>query len=245
MSDRFPAVVADDADQQRHAALAVRSRRRLLEALRSAGRPVAVGDLATAIGLHVTTARTHLRVLEAAGLVVRAPHEPVGPGRPRFFYTPVSDEPAGEGHRQLAELLAGALDTGGDKGQRRAEEAGRRWAEHQVPVSSAQSWEQAAGGLDELFGRLGFAPRRADADPGRLRIALDRCPFRDVARAHPQVVCAVHLGLLRGALSRMGMPQAAASAALQPFVTPELCLAEIATTPLSAGRGRANPPGRE
>ncbi|RBY84928.1 metalloregulator ArsR/SmtB family transcription factor [Blastococcus sp. TF02A-30] len=245
MPDCLPAVVADDADERRHAALAVRSRRQLLEALRSAGRPAAVGELAAATGLHVTTARTHLRVLEAAGLVVRALEEPVGPGRPRYVYASLTGGAAGEGHRQLAEVLAGALDAGGEKGRRRAEKAGRQWAEGEVPAGAAHSWEQAAAGLDELFGRLGFAPRRADADPGRLRIALDRCPFRDVARAHPQVVCAVHLGLMRGALARMGMPEVAASAALQPFVTPERCVAEISRSrPASDDTRGDSPSGR-
>jgi predicted ArsR family transcriptional regulator len=28
-----------------------------------------------------------------------------------------------------------------------------------------------------------------------------RCPFREIAEARPDVVCSVHLGLMRGALS--------------------------------------------
>jgi len=235
MSDRFPAVVAAE---QRQLALAARSRRRILEILRSAGRPVAVGELAAAVALHVTTARAHLRVLEGAGLVVRTPHLPVGRGRPRHYYAPVTEHAPGEGHRQLAELLAAALDAGGDEGRRRAEDAGRRWAEIQVPEPAELSWEQAFGGLDDLFSRLGFAPRRVDDDRSRLRVALERCPFRDVARAHPEVVCSLHLGLMRGALSRFGLPGAADAAVLRPFVAPELCMVEV---PRRAGRARRPP----
>ncbi len=239
MSDRSPAVV-DDLAEPRHVALAVRSRRRLLEVLHSAGRPVAVGELAAAVGLHVTTARAHLRTLEAAGLVVRTPQPPAGRGRPRHWYATVTADPLGEGHRELAELLAGALDAGGEDGRRRAVAAGRRWAEHQVPEPADLSWEQAVGGLDELFTRLGFAPRRVDAGWSRFRMALERCPFRDVARAHPEVVCSVHLGLMREALSRFGLTTIADSAALQPFVAPELCMAEVPRPRRRAGRSRVD-----
>jgi predicted ArsR family transcriptional regulator len=244
MSDRSPAVV-DDLAEPRHVALAVRSRRRLLEVLHSAGRPVAVGELAAAVGLHVTTARAHLRTLEAAGLVVRTPQPPAGRGRPRHWYATVTADPLGEGHRELAELLAGALDAGGEDGRRRAVAAGRRWAEHQVPEPADLSWEQAVGGLDELFTRLGFAPRRVDAGRSRFRMALERCPFRDVARAHPEVVCSVHLGLMREALSRFGLTTVAESAALQPFVAPELCMAEVPRPRRGTGRRGADSVGGE
>jgi predicted ArsR family transcriptional regulator len=233
MPDRPPAVALDA--EQRHVALAVRSRRRLLELLRATGGPTCAGELAAAVGLHVTTARAHLRVLEAAGLVVRTRRPPTGPGRPTQFYAPAVVEGAGDGHGQLAELLAGALDDGGEEGRRRAEGAGRRWAQHEVPDPAHLPWEQAVGGIAELFARVGFAPRRVEAGRPGFQLALDRCPFRDVARAHPDIVCALHLGLMREALSRFGQPGIAASAHLQPFVAPDLCVAGI---PGLAGAGR-------
>jgi predicted ArsR family transcriptional regulator len=225
MSGRSPTDVP--AADRRYVALAVASRRRLLEVLRGASEPLGAGELAAAVGLHVTTARAHLRVLEAAGLVVRAGRPPSGPGRPRQFYAPVSRDGLGEGHRELAELLAGALGSAGAEGRRQAEAAGRRWARYELPDASPLSPEEAVAALVELFGRLGFAPRPADADPAGSRFALDRCPFRDVARAHPEIVCAVHLGLLRGVLADVGQAGLAASAQLQPFVAPELCMVGI------------------
>jgi len=225
MSDRLPAGVPDSG--QRYVALAVRSRRQLLDVLRAAARPICAGELATAVGLHVTTARAHLRVLEAAGLVVRSLSPPSGPGRPRQFYAAVAVDGPGDGHRELAEVLAGALSAGGDEGRRRAEDAGRRWAEREVPAVAHLSSEEALGGVADLFRRVGFAPRRIDDGDGGYRLALERCPFRDVARAHPEVVCTVHLGLMRGALSRFGQAGIAEFAQLQPFVAPELCLAGV------------------
>ena len=225
MPDRSPAVVP--GAEQRYSALAVRSRRQLLDVLRAANGPVCAGELAAAVGLHVTTARAHLRVLEVAGLVLRSQRPPSGPGRPRQFFEAVAEDGFVGEHRRLAELLAGALATGGEEGCRRAEEAGRRWAQREVPAAGHLSWERAVEEVGEMFERMGFAPRRVDADRPGYRLALDGCPFRDVARVHPDVVCTLHLGLLRGALARFGLPELAESGQLRPFVAPELCMAEV------------------
>lgn len=217
------------ADGARHAALAVLSRRRLLEVLRSADEPLDVAQLAAMVGLHVTTGRFHLEVLERAGLVHRAVERAGRPGRPRQMYVAVAAPE--EGHRQLAEVLAGVLASDGNSRPQRAEQAGRRWAEEQVAAGHGLSWDEGTRRVGDLFDRLGFAPRLVD-DPGHRHLELDGCPFRDVARAYPQIVCSVHLGLLRGALHRLGMPSAAAEAAgLRPFVKPELCIADIAAPP--------------
>jgi len=75
-----------------------------------------------------------------------------------------------------------------------------------------------------VFAELGFDPRLTDSGDGRQN-ALRACPFRDLARAQPEVVCSVHLGLLRGTLAQLGaLP---ATAQLLPFVEPELCLARL------------------
>jgi predicted ArsR family transcriptional regulator len=232
-----PSTVVIDGEQP-FVALGVRSRRRLLHILRASGGPVGAAELAAAVALHVTTVRAHLRVLEAAGLVVRTAGPPTGPGRPRQFYAPAPGGWAGDAHRELAELLAGALDAGGAQGRRRAEQAGRRWAAREVPDTRSLPWGEAVEAVGELFGRVGFAPRRLGAEG--YRVALEHCPFRDVARAHPEVVCTLHLGLLRGALSRLGLPEVAESAQLQPFVAPELCMAEI-PTPRATGATSPRP----
>jgi predicted ArsR family transcriptional regulator len=80
--------------------------------------------------------------------------------------------------------------------------------------------------VTEVFAELGFDPEPA-AD--RREVLLRGCPFRAVAREHPRVVCAVHLGLLRGLLERLG--GATAGADLQPFVEPEMCVARVGRHP--------------
>jgi len=217
--------VSESAQEARYAALAVVSRRQLLDALRSAGEPLGVAMLAAAVGLHVTTVRFHLEVLEQAGLVRRAAARDSRPGRPRVLYVAVAAPDVAEGPRQLADVLVAALAADPGTGPRWAEQAGWRWAESQVAMGVGQSWDEGTRQVSGLFGRLGFAPRVVD-DSQQRHLELDACPFRDLARAHPEVVCAVHLGLLRGSLSRLGVALAE-QAALRPFVGPELCIADV------------------
>jgi predicted ArsR family transcriptional regulator len=208
-----------------HVALAVVSRRRLLAVLRAAAAPMDVAALAEAVGLHVTTARFHLEVLERAVLVRRAAEQAGRPGRPRQLYVAVEATEATDGHRRLAEALVDVLAADPAGGEQWAERAGRQWAERELPADAALSWDESTRRVAELFDRIGFAPRLVDDDQGR-HVELDDCPFRDLARNHPQVVCSVHAGLLRGALRRLHVPSAE-SAQLRPFVAPELCIADI------------------
>ena len=85
--------MTEAAPGARYAALAVSSRRRLLEVLQSAEEPLDVGQLAAAVGLHGTTARVHLEVLERAGLVRRAVQLIHGWPARRPKLTPVSPRP--------------------------------------------------------------------------------------------------------------------------------------------------------
>jgi len=218
---------ADSAAGARHAALAVLSRRRMLETLQAAGEPLDVAHLAAAVGLHVTTARIHLDLLERAGLVSRSAEHAGRPGRPRQLYTAVPSPDAREGHRQLAGVLAAALAGDAVGGSSRAEQAGQQWADTQLPAVRGLSDGEAGARVAGLFDRLGFAPRLVATEHGS-SVELGACPFRDVARAHPEVVCSVHLGLLRGALRRSGIPaRQAQQAGLRPFVEPELCVADL------------------
>ncbi len=221
--------MSESETDARHAALAVVSRRRLLEVLQSAPAPMAVAELAAAVGLHVTTARFHLDLLQRARLVRRVAKSEEGAvrlGRPRQLFAAAVDSEAVEGYRELAAVLAGVLAAESDSGVKSAEEAGRRWAVAQVPVEEALSWEDGTRRVGELFERLGFATRLVDRGPFR-HLELHGCPFRDLAREFPQVVCSVHLGLLREALHRLGVPAGPQGVGLRPFVQPDLCIADL------------------
>lgn len=211
-------------DRARHAALSVASRRQLLDVLVGKG-PMDVTALAAAVGLHVTTARFHLDVLQRAGLVQRAPEEAGKPGRPRQLYTATTPAEPGEAYRQLASALTDALAADPDAGPELAEHAGRRWAQMEIPSGDTLSWDEETRRVGDLFERVGFAPRLVD-DSAKRHLELEACPFRDLAQTHPQIVCRAHLGLLRGSLERLG-GHIAERAGLRPFVEPELCIVDI------------------
>lgn len=87
-----------------------------------------------------------------------------------------------------------------------------------------------AGPLDRLvalLADLGFAPDGADgAADGDDLVRLRHCPFLELARQRPDVVCSIHLGLMQGALAQWGA--AVTVNRLQPFAEPDLCTAHLA-----------------
>ena len=221
---------------QTYGALAVASRLRVLDALRASEYPLDVRELAAACGLHVSTARFHLDVLVNAGLVISATEQSGTRGRPRRLYLPASRGAAAGGQTGY-ELLSGILaaNWAGDHSERaaRAERAGWDWAGRRGPGSAvpAATLADAAQHVNAVFAELGFEPDLA-RDGDNLEIRLHACPFRAVAAEHPDVVCSVHLGLLRRTLADVDAP--AATVSLQPFVQPHLCLTRIgaATQPM-------------
>lgn len=229
-------------EQDLHAVLASQSRRRLLELLRAEVEPRSAVDLVDPTGLHVSTIRFHLVVLERAGLAVSWSQARSTVGRPRRVYTAVGRSPVrplpgpAAGYALLCRLLAPRLGATPAVRARRAELAGRDWATALSPGSPVISGSRpeavevgrrrsaAARSIAAMFAEIGFDPEVAvERDVTELR--LRSCPFITVAREHPEVVCSLHLGLLRGTLQAIDAPPTTAN--LTPFVTPDLCVATL------------------
>lgn len=215
------------------------SRARVLDLLRAAGRPLGVQEVAEQAGLHPNTARFHLDALVDASLAVREPQPRETPGRPSMVYRVTeADGPTGQRrYRLLAEMLtsmiAGVMPQPGEA----AEEAGQEWGRYitgQLPpfqrVGAAEAMEKLTAALEEI----GFAPEVVPGDGG-YRIRLHQCPFREVAERHQDVVCALHLGLMRGVLEQIRAPVTADQ--LRPFAEPSVCIAELSTENEQAGQG--------
>jgi predicted ArsR family transcriptional regulator len=209
------------------------SRGRVLDALRAAPEPLTVADVAAAVGLHANTVRFHLERLLDAGQVELYGSDRTSGGRPRLTYravdpgTHVREE---RNYRLLAEILTGFVaDSVPDPGAG-AMAAGIEWGGYLArrPKPHRSSSEQE--GLDELvrvLTEVGFDPRPGNGHSRE--IALHHCPFREAAQAHQDVVCAVHLGLMRGLLSAVRAPVTAER--LEPFVAPSLCMAYLSDRP--------------
>ena len=221
--------------------------------------PIDAVELASHIGLHVTTVRFHLDALCDEGAIERTRIYRDGVGRPRTGYRAVEER---LDYRILAEILAMELGETVQTRARRAQRAGQQWAgriagsqggvvaAHDV-TETAEAGDPLDRGAElatEVFNRMGFDPElAAESEPmaslsadseqivGRERvIRLHACPVRDLARAHPEVGCAIHLGLLQGLLDHAataaGQPDTrkhGLSARLDPFVEPELCIARL------------------
>lgn len=228
-----------DADQS--AALPLgESRARVLAALHDAGEPLDVREVAGRVGLHPNTARFHLDGLVATGAVERASEQREQPGRPRTLYAARADAArAGRrSYRLLAEILTSYVAAETPRPAHAAEQAGRAWgrylAERPPPFRRVHA-DAATEHLVNVLGEIGFAPE-AVAGRHERQILLHHCPFRETAEAHRDVVCSIHLGLMRGLLAELDAPIEAER--LEPFVEPSLCVTHLTT------KSRTNPAGK-
>lgn len=234
-------VFPEPIDSRTHRVLAGVSRVAVLQALRASTASLDLQAITEQVGLHTNTVRAHLDQLMKAGLVESAVQERTTPGRPRLLFRATAIPGAGavDSYKVLAEILASGIRDGEPAPGAVAAHAGRRWGQRLEqqggasvePVDSASALERIIALLEDV----GFAPRigqapgdRTDADASGAAtvVELHRCPFLDVAREHTNVVCAVHLGLIQGALDQMQAPPA--TVRLEPLLRPDLCLVHLA-----------------
>lgn len=207
------------------------SRARVLEALQTAAHPLGVDEIAAAVGLHPNTTRFHLDGLVEQGLIERASEPRETRGRPRALYTavPGAARAGRRSYQLLAQILTSYLASTRHPDQA-ASTAGEAWghflAERPAPFGRVKATE-ATERLVAVLDRIGFAPESSTAG-GRRKILLRHCPFREAAEEHGEVVCSVHLGLMRGVLAQLDAPLDAAR--LDRFVEPNLCIAHLAAT---------------
>ena len=206
-----------------------KSRTAVLEALRTAGGPTPVPALAASTGLHANTLREHLDALVARGLVRRERSAPSGRGRPAWLYEAVEPElsTVGTEYAGLAAALAGHLHRTSASPDRDALEAGRTWgadlARRAGPPASGKPTD-ARRQVVTILEQVGFAPT---ADERATTAHLTRCPLLETAKEFPDVVCGVHLGIVRGALEEYGADSERTR--LLPFAEPGACRLELLT----------------
>ncbi|WP_280271388.1 helix-turn-helix transcriptional regulator [Nocardia wallacei] len=201
-------------------------RRRLLAILRGASEPLDAQELARVTGQHVTTVRFHLDVLTRESLVRQFQQPPRGRGRPRIGYTAVQRS---VGYQDLAQVLADQLGSDPRRRSDAAVAAGRAWgAKLEAGDQPIASLADARDVTVTTASELGFAPERdpATETDEQVLIRLTACPLRDLARTHSEVVCGVHLGLMREVLDRNG-GRDTVNVRLHPFVEPEMCVARL------------------
>lgn len=195
----------------------------ILAALRAASDPLTVREISDQLDLHPNTVRFHMRTLVKTGLVETAVEAGArGPGRPPrlFRAVPQEERPATNQFRFLAEMLVEAL-AGTSEPVEQAERAGREWGRRHAEAARVSDAEFSTDRLNEMLTEIGFEPEPAGPD----RIALRHCPFLELAEVDTEIVCAVHKGMMRGALDGWHSPVTVQW--LEPLISRDLCLAKL------------------
>lgn len=173
----------------------------------------ALKDLATEAGVHINTARDHLRVLEAEGFLISAPVDTGRRGRPPMGYWPVERSEHSPAARE------------------RAEEAGARGAmlrriapdrDHGQALD-----EDATHQLDVLYEHLEDAGMDPMVNSEDLTVGIRPCIYQGLLESERPVVCSVHAKLIRQQLDQVDGPLELRR--LHPFTTAHSCLLVLST----------------
>lgn len=167
-------------------------------------RPLATADVAASLDLHVNTVRPHLERMRDVGLLDVTAETSGGVGRPQHLYSLAPDAPSlglePPSFPLLAEMLIRLVSTTGVRGDE-AIEIGRE--QGAVAASRATSGRSCLDALLDDQARLGFDPTRVDGD-GSVTVAFAHCPYGELARQHPDIVCSLHCGMVEGLVESMG-----------------------------------------
>ncbi|MGZ4631731.1 MAG: helix-turn-helix transcriptional regulator [Actinomycetes bacterium] len=204
------------------------SRAALLETLAAQPEPTTLAALSASTGLHANTVREHLEALEGRGLVQRQPSAPHGRGRPAWLYQ-ATEPPERSEYAGLAATLAAAIHRTSSSPREDAIAAGLEWGRELARAKGRsrpadRGRPAARRQVVALLADIGFAP---EADNRQSVVRLTRCPLLEAAHRYPDVVCGVHLGIVRGALEEYGAD--AARTELFPFSEPGACRLELMT----------------
>lgn len=172
--------------------------------LARAPKPLATAEVAETLALHPNTVRPHLERMRDVGLLEVTTDTQGAVGRPQHRYSLAADAPSlgfePPAFPVLARMLlrlaasaavppADAVDAGREHGAFAASRPDRGGSCHQALTA-----EMAA---------IGFDPESVSDDTG-LTMAFTRCPFRELAEAHPELICNLHRGMVEGFVEARG-----------------------------------------
>ncbi|WBQ02799.1 helix-turn-helix transcriptional regulator [Kribbella sp. CA-293567] len=193
-----------EASIQAVAALDEPTRRRLYDHVVAEPAPVSREEAAAALGIPRTTTAFHLDKLAGEGLLTvvferRTGRSGPGAGRPAKLYRR-SDREIGVSipERQYdvaGHLLAAAVEDAEASGCSPRSALERRAREYGESAARAHPGTPLA----EVLQAHGFEPRRTGSV-----VELANCPFKALARNHPELVCNMTLHLLGGLLDGLG-----------------------------------------
>jgi predicted ArsR family transcriptional regulator len=160
-------------------------------------RPLATAEIAETLNLHPNTVRPHLERMRDVGLLAIETEARGTVGRPQHRYSLAAESPSlglePATFPVLARMLLRVAAAGG-LGRDEVVDAGREQGEADAAgLGDADCIEGLVARLDAL----GFDPAVAGEDD-EVTVAFTHCPFRELAEANPEIVCALHQGLVEG-----------------------------------------------
>jgi predicted ArsR family transcriptional regulator len=211
------------------------TRRAIYISAREAPEPVTASQIADLFEIHPNVARHHLDRLVADGYLQvthkrRSGRRGPGAGRPAKHYEPTEKEvsvqfPARR-YDLLAELLVRVVHrVAPDDAALIAEEVGREYGRElatEIGLPEDAGFDAAVQAVARAMMGVGFDTEANSND----RILVTRfCPFGETAVNHPEIVCKIDQGIVRGLLEAAQQPGA-------PIVTPhdsteDACVAEV------------------
>jgi predicted ArsR family transcriptional regulator len=219
-----------DPGRQQLAAIALLAdelRQRLYRFVAAQPGPVTRDQAAAAVGISRKLAAFHLDKLTAAGLLEPTAADPAsrrpGPGRAPKAYQPAATELAvsvpERRYDLLGDVLAQAIVADGPASS--ARHTAHQFARDRgVALGERVRAERRLGRLGperaltvigELLAGCGYAPARA---PTQLQLLLRNCPFQQLARRAPELVCGLNQQFVAGLLA--GLRSRRVDAVLQP-----------------------------
>ena len=170
-------------------------------ALRTAGRPLTRAEVADEVGISARLAAFHLEKLLSEGFLEATygrDEKPVGVGHPAKRYRPtdleieVSIQP--RRYDLAAEILAEALESNpsGSPLEALADVA----ADHGLEVGRRTRARRGGSRLLTALTVMGYEPATSAGET-----VLRNCPFRQVAKARPEIICQMNLAFVAGVLA--------------------------------------------
>ena len=178
-------------------------------------RPLVTAEIAETLGLHPNTVRPHLDRMHEVGLLEVTTDARGEVGRPQHRYTIAPDAPSLGLEPPLMPTLARmVLEMASNLGASPADAVAVGAAEGQARAAAYAEAPSALEAVVADLDRLGFDPivtegregedGATDPDDVTAVVAFANCPFYDLARAHPDLVCSLHRGLVAGFVAQMG-----------------------------------------
>lgn len=180
-----------------------------------------IAEISQHLSLHENTVRMHLTALHRDGFVQRTRDEPQDRGRPAWRWHRLRRKSSA--YVSLVAALATQLRAESPNPTESATQAGIAWgrtlaAERNVQHTAGS--DTAVALVTEILRAEGFAP-----NPREHTIELKQCPLIEAAGAHPDIVCAVHLGMVQGALEHLGAKDTGST--LTPLTSPGTCTLQL------------------